>query len=159
MRMNRELFTRVLIAAFILMSGLALVPYIDLPQTTLGWEQFAGIYTPELVVEPEFGRPGSTFTGTGSNYPANSLATVYVDGNPLGTLFTDDNGSATFYIHTIGASVGTYNVTLEVDINASATDNFELIPDGPLISTPPDPSGPVYFLNYVTYLSVIVSGN
>lgn len=156
MKMNRELLTRVLIAVLILTSGLALVPFLDLPKTTLGWEQFAGIYTPELVVEPELGRPGSVFRGTGSNYPANSLATVYVDGNAIGTLFTDNDGSAIFYIHTIGASIGTYNVTLEVDINASATDSFELVADGPLIPAPPNPSGPIYYLTYVTYLPAYV---
>jgi hypothetical protein len=156
MRINRELLTRGLIAALILMSGLALIPYLELPQKTLGWEQFAGIYTPELVVEPEFGRPGSTFTGTGSNYPANTLATVYVDGDPLGTVMTDENGSAIFYINTIGADVGVYNVTLEVDINTSATDTFELIADGPLILAPPNPAGPVFYLINVMYLPIFV---
>jgi hypothetical protein len=156
MKMNRGLFNRVLIAALILMSGLALMPYVDLPQTTLGWEQFAGVYTPELAVEPELGRSGSTFTGMGINYPVNSLATIYVDGDPLGTMMTDGNGSATFYINTIGSDIAIYNVTLEVDINASATDSFELDADGPLIPPPPDPSGPIFFLNQVTYLPSIV---
>ena len=156
MKINREVFTRGLIAALILMSGLALIPYLELPKTTLGWEQFAGIYTPELVVEPELGLPGSTFTGTGSNYPANTLATVYVDGDPLGTVMTDENGSAIFYINTNGADVGIYNVTLEVDINASATDNFELTADGPLIPPPPVLAGPIFYLNNVIYLPFIV---
>jgi hypothetical protein len=157
MKINRELLTRGLVAALILMSGLALIPFLDLPQTTLGWEQFAGIYTPELVVEPELGLPGSTFTGTGSNYPANTLATVYVDGEPLGTVMTDGNGSAIFYINTNGAEVAIYNVTLEVDINASATDNFELTADGPLIPAPSDPAGPIFGLNNVIYLPLVVS--
>jgi hypothetical protein len=156
MKMNRELFTRALVAALILMSGLALVPYLDLPQTTLGWEQFAGIYAPELVVEPESGRPGSVFTATGSNYPANSLATVYIDGEPIGTLFTDENGSATFYIYTVGGSIGTYNVTMAVDVNASATDTFELVADGALIPAPSELAGPIFYLTDVLFLPVIV---
>lgn len=157
MKENRELMSRVLIAALILMSGLALVPYIDLPQTTLGWEQFAGIYAPELVVEPEIGRPGSVFTGTGSNYPANSLATIYLDGTPLGTVMTDDNGAATFYINTLGASPGLYNVTLEVDVNASATDNFELTADGPFTPLPPNPAGSIFYLGEVIRLPFITT--
>lgn len=156
MKLNRELFTRMVIAGLILMSGLALVPFLDLPQTTLGWEQFAGIYTPELVVEPEIGRPGSTFTGTGSNYPPNSLATLYVDGEPLGLVLIDGNGSAIFYINTNGSSEGVYNVTLEVDINASATDTFQLISDGPFIPAPTNPAGTIFYLNNVLYLPVIV---
>jgi hypothetical protein len=92
----------------------------------------------------------------GSNYPVNSLATIYVDGDPLGTVMTDGNGSATFYINTIGSDIAIYNITLEVDINASATDSFELDADGPLIPPPPDPSGPLFFLNQVTYLPSIV---
>ena len=156
MRMNRESLSRMLIAAIILMSGLALVPYLDLPQTTLGWEQFAGIYTPELVVEPEIGSPGSVFTGTGSNYPANSLATIYVDGEPIGTVATDENGTATFYINTYGANVGIYNVTLEVDVNSSATDTFQLEENAPTIPLPPVPVGPIYYLPQDIYLPSIL---
>ena len=157
MKSNREWTTRTIIVALILLSGLALVPYIDLPQTTLGWEQFAGIYTPELVVELETGRPGSTFTGTGSNYPANSLATIYLDGSTIGTVMTDDNGAATFYINTAGASLGLYNVTLEVDVNASATDNFELIADGPFTPLPSNPAGPIFYLGPVIHLPFITN--
>ena len=155
MKMNRELLSRVLIAALVLMSGLALVPYLDLPQTALGWEQFAGIYEPELEVELETGRPGSTFTGTGSNYPPHSLATIYLDGVPIGTVITDGNGAATFYINTLGANVGVYNVTLEVDVNASATDNFELIDNGPFTPLPSNPMGPIFYLGDKTYLPFV----
>lgn len=156
MQKNRESLSRILIAAFILMSGLALVPYLDLPQTTLGWEQFAGIYTPELIVEPEIGRPGSTFTGTGSNYPTNSLATIYVDGTAIGTVMADENGSATFYINTYGAQAGIYNVTLEVDINSSATDTFTLDDDAPFIPEPTIPIGPIFYLPQDLFLPFIV---
>ncbi|MCB8943809.1 MAG: hypothetical protein H6658_08640 [Ardenticatenaceae bacterium] len=151
MKTNREILSRVLIAALILMSGLALIPYIELPQTALGWEQFAGIYAPELTVDPEIGRPASTFTATGSNYPPNSPANVYVDGNFLGTVMTDGNGRATFYISTLGSQASIYNVTMEVDANASATDNFELVNDGPFIPGPTVSDGPTFYLNEVFF--------
>lgn len=156
MRTNRESLTRMLIAAIILMSGLALVPYLDLPQTTLGWEQFAGIYTPELVVEPEASRPGSTFTAVGSNYPTNSLATVYVDGTAIGEVMTDENGNATFYINTFGAEEGVYNVTMEVDVNSSATDNFLLDEDEPYIPDPTIPLGPIFYLPQDLFLPFVI---
>jgi plastocyanin len=46
--MNR--FRRLLVASAILLSGLALVPYIALPSAKFGWQQFAGAYQPEPIV-------------------------------------------------------------------------------------------------------------
>jgi plastocyanin len=46
--MNR--FRRLLVACAILVSGLALVPYIALPSGKFGWRQFAGAYQPEPFV-------------------------------------------------------------------------------------------------------------
>jgi hypothetical protein len=155
-KMNREVWTRALIAAFILMSGLALIPYLDLPHTILGWDQFAGIYSPELVIEPEVGLPGSTFTATGTNYPANSLATVYAGSVPIGTVMTDENGSAVFYIETEGAQLGVYNITMAVDVNASATDSFRIAATGPFIPAPTDPVGPIFDLPSVVYFPIVM---
>jgi plastocyanin len=46
--MNR--FRRLLVACAILLSGMALIPYIALPSGKFGWRQFAGAYQPEPVV-------------------------------------------------------------------------------------------------------------
>jgi hypothetical protein len=158
MQTKRDFFKRMVIAAFILLSGVALLPYIDLPQTTLGWELFAGIYQPELEVDEPLGQPGSIFTFTGSNYPANSQATVYVAGDPIGTVMTDENGTAVFYINTGGAALGIYNVTMEVDVNASATNSFELDANAPLIPPPGDPGGPTFSLVNRLFLPFITNG-
>ena len=46
--MNR--FRRLLVACAILLSGMALIPYIALPSGKFGWRQFAGAYQPEPFV-------------------------------------------------------------------------------------------------------------
>jgi hypothetical protein len=155
-RFSREQVTRVLLTVAILLSGVAMVPFIELPaQADITWQSLAGVYEPELRVNAPVGRPGSVFAFTGSNYPPNSLATVYVNGEPLGTVMTNDEGVATFMIDTTGAAVGQYNVTLEVDINASATTSIELVADGPVITPPFDFEGPTFYLAKVLYLPII----
>jgi hypothetical protein len=139
----------------ILLSGLLLIPFIDMPAEALGWELFAGIYAPELTVNQSSGVPGSVFAFTGSNYPANSQAEVYVNGVWKGMLMTDANGVAEFLLDTTGSSVGAYNVTLEVDINASATQSIELVDTGEVVTPPPDFEGPKFTLTNTIFMPVI----
>lgn len=155
-RFNRELLSRLSLTLLVLLAGLAMIPYVDLPNTAVGWEMLAGVYTPELNVNESSGGPGSAFLFTGTNYPPNSVATIYVDGEPVGMVTTDGAGMGMFLINTLGAPPGEYNVTMEVDVNASATESFELVDDQEPVLPPPDFSGPTFFLGPAIYLPVIM---
>ena len=153
-QLNREKVVRLALTLMILSSGLALIPLVQRPVTAIGWKLFAGIYTPVLEVNETVGAPGSVFVFTGSNYPPNSLATIYIEGEPRGTLMTDPAGTALFLVNTLGAAVGSYNVTLEVDINASATNGFVLAENEPVIVAPPS-SAPVVYVQHVFFLPAV----
>ncbi len=155
-RFSRDQIIRITLTAVILLSGLAMVPFIDLPaQAAITWQSLAGVYEPELTVNEPLGRPGSVFAFTGSNYPPNTLATAYVDGQALGQVTIGGSGVGTFMVNTLGAPIGQYNVTLEVDINASATTGVELADSGPLVMPPPDFPGPTFNLGFVLYLPLV----
>ncbi len=149
---NREFSTRTLLTLFILLSGVAMVPYVDLPQTALSWKVFAGIYSPELNIDEPQGGPGSVFVFTGSNYPANSAAGVYVNGRSVGTVNTDASGNSTFLIDAACAAPGLYNVTMEVDINASATQTYEIVAGLPTLPGPINPTDPTFPASSCLYL-------
>jgi hypothetical protein len=121
------IFLRRVLAPAIVLAGLALIPFVNLP-AAIGWEQLASVYQPVLDAEVTSGPAGTTFTFAGTNYPPSSLATIYVNGQPSGTVTTDEDGQATFVLNTDGIPAGTYNVTLEVDVNASATQSITLLP-------------------------------
>ena len=47
--MSRESIIRASLVLLVLLSGVALIPYIGLPDTLFSWRQFAGLYQPTLV--------------------------------------------------------------------------------------------------------------
>lgn len=154
--LNREIVGRVLLTLFILLFGVAMVPYVDLPASALNWELFAGIYTPTLEVGEDQGGPGSVFAFTGTNYPPNSLASVYVNGRSVGSVTTDATGSSTFLVDATCAVPGLYNVTMEVDINASATQTYEVVAGAPVVQAPPQPGLPTFAAGQCLYLPAVV---
>lgn len=156
-RLDKKVVPRVLITLLILLSGLAMIPFVELPTAALGWELFAGIYTPDLTVNQTSGAPGSVFAFTGTNYPANSLANIYVDGNLVGTVMTDGAGKGSFLIDTRGSIPGQYNVTMEVDINASATQGIDLIAGGTIVVPPPGFPGPTFLVGHPVFLPAVLS--
>ncbi|MEZ4642058.1 MAG: hypothetical protein R3E31_04840 [Chloroflexota bacterium] len=153
--LNREQLIRLSLTLGILLCGMAMVPFVDLEAAPISWERLAGVYEPELEVNESSGTPGSLFAFTGSNYPPGSEAAVYVNGEFFGTVMVDGSGQATFLINSAGANLGQYNVTLEVDINASATQSIELTADGQLVVPPSGFNGPVFDLGNVLYLPII----
>ena len=154
---KKENITQLVLTLMILLSGGVMVAFVDIPAEAISWELLAGAYEPSLDVDEDSGAPGSIFAFTGSGYPPNSQAVVYVDGRPVGSLMTDAGGMATFTLNTTGAAEGAYNVTLEVDINASATESIELRAGEPTVTPPPGFEGPNFNMQTLTYLSVIVS--
>jgi len=152
-----ESLIRSLLSLAILLSGIALIPFIGRPTNAIGWKLFAGIYTPELVAHETIGAPGSVFAFTGGNYPPLSPAIIYINGQARGAVTTDAAGQATFQINTTGAALGQYSVTMEVDINASATNGFELVEGGGVVNPPAGFTGPIIFVaGEDIYLPVIV---
>jgi hypothetical protein len=156
---------RILIALAILLSGVAMIPFVELPSGQLGWQLYAGVYDATLVSNYDTGRPGSFFTFTGSNFPPNSLATITAAGpvargpqqgnEVLGMIMTDENGRFTFLLNTEGADVGIYLVSATVDANATATDTIELIDTAPL--RPAEAIAPILYLGGVVYLPVVIN--
>lgn len=154
-RFKKEHLIRLSLTLAILLSGMAMVPFINVTAEVITWQSLGGVYEPELAVNGTEGMPGSIFAFTGSNYPANASATVYANGEPLGNVMTDGNGVATFMVNSAGAPLGQYNVTLEVDINASATSNVALVDGGPLVTPPTGFQGPTFNLGHLVYLPVV----
>ena len=77
------------------------------------------------------GRPGSFFTLTGWNFPADSQGTLTINGQVLTTtLAVNATGSFIFFFDTSAAGEGFYNVT--VSVNPSASAGFFLQADAPL---------------------------
>ena len=129
---------RALFALVILLAGVAMVPYVDRPAAALEWRMMAGVYAPELSVHASEGALGSQFAFTGSGFPAHKPATVFVNGRYLGRVMTDGQGMAQFIVQspTSPLALGHYDITLEVDMNASATQGFTLREDAPLVWAP-----------------------
>lgn len=102
---------RILIALLVLLSGLALIPFVGLPEEPFNWQQFAGVYTePGLAIDHTEGAPGSFFTVTGFNYPPEEDFDVLVNGVKIGEVTSGPAGGFTFQIDTTGADPGTYDV-------------------------------------------------
>lgn len=147
-----ERIIRIAVVLVILLAGLALLPYIDLPAEALTWQLYSGIYEATLDVNHTTGSPGSYFLFTGTNYPANSIATISVNGEEVGQVETDSNGDLSFIIATAHSDPGSYTVTAAVDVNASAAANFTLDLNAP--HQPVDGTGPIFTLIEVNYLPV-----
>jgi hypothetical protein len=148
-----EKVIRIAIALVILLGGLALLPYIDLPAEALTWQLYSGVYEAALTVNHTQGSPGSYFLFTGTNYPANSTAVISVNGDEIGEVQTDGNGDLSFIIATANSAPGSYTVTAVVDVNASAAANFTLVTNGTF--WPLEGTGPIFSLEEVNYFPVM----
>jgi len=95
------------------------------------------ICSPSLETNFVSGAPGSFFTITGTDFPANSTATIAVNAQELGTVTTDSDGNLTFLLSTTNADEGYYFATATV--NPSAAIGFRLDSDEPV--RPQDGSG------------------
>ncbi len=152
---QRMILLRTGLVLAILLSGVALIPFIDMPVAAINWERLAGIYNPVLTVNATSGAPGSIFAFTGSGYPPNRRATIFVNGESRGHVFTNGAGGAGFLLNTTGAEPGHYNVALEVDINASAAVGIDLVPSDPVVFPPAGSGGPTVFVNPTLFLPII----
>jgi parallel beta-helix repeat protein len=74
-----------------------------------------------LVINYTIGKPGSFFTLEGANFPANSTATITINGYTLGTVPTDASGDLIFLLNTDQADVGDYVVSASANPGASVS--------------------------------------
>lgn len=145
-QLSQRTLMRTVVALVILLAGVAMVPYVDRPAAALEWRMMAGVYAPELTVHASEGAPGSQFAFTGSGFPAHRPATLFVNGRYLGRVMTDDQGSAQFIVQSPAShlALGHYDITMEVDMNASATQGFSLSSEASLVWAPDGFVGPVF---------------
>jgi hypothetical protein len=135
--------TRIAIALSVLISGLALVPFMGLPTQGFNWQRYAGVYNPAtLQVNHETGAPGSYFTLFGGNFSPNTPVTVSVNGIVLGEVQSSDSGELMFLINSTGADLGFYAV--EASGNESAATQIILQEGAPTWS--PENEGVVFDL-------------
>lgn len=135
---NRRIHLFVL-ALLLLFSGIALLPLSGLSAEKIHWVNVAQLYDPDLeILSEDDGAPGSAFFLRGERFPPNTLATIYVDGQPKCTVMTNTAGVAEFIIQTSpNDPLGEYDITLSTSPNLSDTDDVELEDDEPLIAPPP----------------------
>ncbi len=155
---KQTLFSRGALALLILLSGLAFVPFTGLSGKDIDWQLYAGVYQANLDVDEDRGSPGSAFLFTGSGYPANALANIYVNGVPVGVVGTDGNGEAQFLLQTeTDDAPGGYFVTLATDQSFSDTEDIELDLSEPTHDPPPDFDGVTAGLQADLYLPYIAN--
>jgi peptide/nickel transport system substrate-binding protein len=90
------------------------------------WDHFSHDPSPPaLELNYNAGAPGSSFNVVGTHFPINSLATVSVNREGLGTVFTGASGAFTVTLTTdVGTDEGYYITT--VSVNPSASTMFML---------------------------------
>jgi len=103
---------------------------------------------PEVAVNYATAQPGSLLRVVGVGFPANAAAIVTIDGQRVGTVWTDDQGAFVVFVSTQAAPLGVYQVG--VSVNPSAETTFTLDAAAPLVlqegSGPILPADPHYVL-------------
>ncbi len=136
--------SRILLALTVLLSGVALVPFVELPAETFEWQRYAGVYEEsDLAMNHPNGQPGSFFHFSGTGFSANSEVTLSVNGYSLGSTTTDGVGNLEFNVDSSNADLGIYYVTV-TDGNVSVAERIVLVADAPL--HPQDGTGDVFNL-------------
>lgn len=85
------------------------------------WDEFSATgLQPTQETNYASGAPGSAFNVEGSNYPINCFATISLNYNPIGTIFTGPDGNFTYTLTTeVTTEEGYYLVTASVNPAAS----------------------------------------
>ena len=123
---------------------LELTRFADFPDDAGKWDEFSADPNPILEINYGTGAPGSFFTLTGSLYPPNSTARVYVGDDFVAEIAVDSSGDFVVVLDTTYLFEGTYDVLIK--INPAAIVQFELTeaapkrknedPDKPLLTVP-----------------------
>lgn len=145
-------FSSSILVISILFLGVGLLPFVEASPLPLDWQAFIGVYESDLDVDVNKGAPGSVFTFHGSSYPNDSLASIFIDGLPVGTVMTNTEGEATFLIDSTGLDLGDHIVTMEVHSNATASKTIEIDSEEPVVLPPPDNEDPVFDITSVRFI-------
>lgn len=137
-------FVRFGLALYLLLVGVSMLPHVGFSAERLGWEQFAGLYQPQVdLVGKGSGAPGSAFRFSAAGYPPNAWATVYVNGVSSGVVRINSQGELDFLVQSASsAAPGAYLVTLAVDATISATASLRVDAGEPIVRAPNRWSGP-----------------
>lgn len=140
-----RLIVRAGLALYLLLAGVSMLPHAGITAERLGWEEYAGIYQPQLALLGKgSGAPGSAFRFSAAGFPPNAWATVYVDGVSSGPVRINSQGELAFLVQSKASAVpDSYLITLAVDSNVSATAKLTLDPGEPIVVAPNRWSGPV----------------
>ncbi len=139
------------------MIGVFLLPYVGNARAAINWELFGAAYTPDLSVSDNKGASGSQFAFTGSGYPANQLAVIFVNGDVVGSVMTDGSGIGTFIIDTTGVPDGVLTVVMETDANMSAFKDITVNSLEPVVNPPGGFVGKTFgTTGFKTYLPTVL---
>lgn len=141
---RKEAVNRLVITLMVLLGGVLLLPYVGNARAAINWETFGSAYTPDLSVNDNKGAPGSQFAFTASGYQPNWLAVVFVNGQVVGSFFTDSNGAGTFIIDVTGVPDGELTVVVETNANVSAFKTITVDSAEPVVSPPGGFAGPAF---------------
>lgn len=128
----------VFLIGFVFVAGLILIPFAGVQGQVFRWQNYAGVYeTPTpgpggatLLVDYDFGVPGSFFTLTGFGYVPDVNAAIRINGVDLGTIQASSNGELQFILNTSSAGLGRYDVVVDQAGMASGTVTIVLVPEG-----------------------------
>lgn len=140
---RKEAVQRLGITLLVLLAGVLLLPYVGSARAAINWELFGDAYTPDLSVSDNIGAPGSQFAFTGSGYQPNRLAIIFVNGQVVGGVTTDGNGTGRFIIDTTGVPDGELTVVMETDANVSAFKTITIDSAEAVVAPPGGFSGPI----------------
>ncbi len=100
---------------------LRLQRFLDFPDPAGKWDHFSHDASPaSLEMNYDTGAPGSAFNVVGTNFPINSVASIHINYQYIGNIFTGEAGTFTFTLTTDSQTdEGYYIVTVSVNPTAS----------------------------------------
>lgn len=135
---------RVVVALAILLSGVAVIPVLSFAwKDGFHWQRYANVYQePQLNINYTTGKPGSAFALTGDFFPANTVITIFINNQQLGTIQTGNSGNFYVVLTTQQADVGYYTIAtsfnkgLKTSFNTGPKVTFVLNENEPLRPLP-----------------------
>jgi hypothetical protein len=152
-------FPTLFLIAFVLLTGLVLIPFVGVHGQTFRWQNYAGVYEDAvLLIDHVIGVPGSYFHVNGSGFSPNVNVAVSVNGIPLGNVQTNADGELEFNLNTDSAELGRYGVLAEEGGDSARTVFFlvrfgsmhPLTGDGTVFDVPANSGEQVIYLPFTS---------
>lgn len=140
--MTKKKSPTVFLIAFVLLTGLVLIPFVGVQGRTFRWQNYVGVYEDAvLLIDHAIGVPGSYFHVSGAGFNPQASASVTVNDVSLGNVETDAGGELEFNLDTGAAGLGRYEIRVEQGGDAP-TAVFFLVRYGDV--HPLDGQGPIF---------------